>query len=83
MKGKDVELHCKQLFTLGIEKQLKKKSSSLSQMATQSQANVKRTHMTARAPVRKSTARKTRWICRWLYVHGDDGKNISNVPVLY
>lgn len=25
MKGKDVELHCKQLFTLGIEKQLKKK----------------------------------------------------------
>lgn len=60
-----------------------KKSSSHSQMATQSKANVKRTRLTVGAPVEKSTARRTRWIYRWLYVHWDDGKPITNVSVSY
>lgn len=50
-------------------KKKERKSSLHSQMATQSKANVKRTHMTDRAPVKKSTALTTRWVYRWLYVH--------------
>lgn len=38
--------------------------------------------MTARAPVRKSTAQGTRWIYRWLYVQGDDGKSITNACII-
>ena len=64
-------------------KKTKKKSSSHSQMASQSKANVKRTHMTAGAPVKKSTARRTWWIYRWLYVQGDDEKAITNVSVSF
>lgn len=61
----------------------REKSSSYSQMATQSKANVKRTRMTVRAPVKKSTALRTRWIYRWLYVQWDDGNPITNVSVSY
>lgn len=85
---KDVGLHFKQLLSLALcvvhmrsEREKRKKSSSHPQMATLSNANVKRTHMTARAPVKKSTAQGTRWIYRWLYVQGDDGEPITNVSV--
>lgn len=37
--------------------------------------------MTAKAPVKKSTARRTRQIYRWLCVQGDDRKPITNVSV--
>lgn len=86
-KRKTVGLHCKQRLPWALHKvhmrcrPKKKKSSSHSQMATQSKANVKKTHMTARAPLKKSTAWITRWIYRWLYVQGDDGKPITNVSV--
>ena len=92
----DVGLHSKQLLpealccasliweaVRGGKKKKKKKSSSHSQMASQSKANVKRTHMTAGAPVKKSTARRTWWIYRWLYVQGDDEKAITNVSVSF
>lgn len=89
----DVGLHSKLLlpealccatFIWSCTSEKKKKiSSSHSQMASQSKANVKRTHMTAGAPVKKSTARRTWWIYRWLYVQGDDGKAITNVSVSF
>lgn len=64
------------------EEQEKKKSSSHPQMATQSNANVKRTHMTAKSTCEKEhSAQGTRWVYRWLYVQGDDGEPITNVSV--
>lgn len=60
---KDAGLRLKQLLSLALcvvhmRSRKKKKSSSHPQMANQSNANVKRTHMTARAPVKKSTAHR-------------------------